>query len=336
MRGKAMKSTLDRGSLNRGVSHGWLFCEGRAYDGSLPRELCESTMLPGQGGSAGGRRGGVASGNGVRLRVALWVACCLAVAAMTGAPIALAAEAEAKAAARGSAGARVNTALVPAPGGSDTWRARNNAMNERAKKGHVDLIYIGDSIVASLKWDGEPVWDYYYAKRNGLVLGLTGDRTEQVLWRLENGNVDGISPKLAILMIGQNNGPFNAGEEIGAGVTAVVQTLRRKLPDTKILVLAIFPRGEKPTKEREVLAKANEIASKLADGKYVFYMDLNHLFLRPDGTIQASLMPDFEHPNEDGHRVWAAAIESKVAELMGDTPTPLMPPRAKAGTEARH
>lgn len=227
---------------------------------------------------------------------------------------------------------RVNTAIVPTPGGSDTWRSRHKAMNERARKGNVDLVYIGDSIVGSWKWDGEPVWDYYYAKRNGVVLGISGDRTEQVLWRLENGNVDGISPKLAIVMIGQNNGPFNTGEEIAEGVTAVVRTLRRKVPGTKILVLAIFQRGAKPTKEREVLATANGIIAKLADGEHVFYMDVNHLFLQPDGGIRASLMPDFEHPNEEGHRAWAAALEPKVAELMGDKPLPEMPPRVKTGT----
>jgi beta-glucosidase len=235
-------------------------------------------------------------------------------------------------------GGKVNTAVVPMPGGSDTWRARHKAMNARAKEGHVDLVYIGDSIVGNWKWDGKPVWDHYYAKRNGTILGISGDRTEQVLWRMQNGNVDGISPKLAIVMIGQNNGPFNTGEEIGAGVTAIVQTLRKKLPETKILVLAIFPRGEKPTEERAVLAKANEIASKLADGKYVFYMDVNYLFLRPDGSIPASLMPDFEHPNREGHRVWAAAIEPKVAELMGDAPTAEMPakPEAKPESAPKH
>jgi beta-glucosidase len=225
--------------------------------------------------------------------------------------------------------AKVNTAVVPEPGGSDTWRERHKAMNDRVKEGHVDLVYIGDSIVGNWKWDGKPVWDYYYAKRNGVIEGISGDRTQQVLWRLQHGNVDGITPKLAIVMIGQNNGPFNTGEEIAEGVTAIVKTLRQKLPETKILVLAIFQRGEKPTEERAVLSKANEIISKLADGKHIFYMDVNHVFLRPDGSIPASLMPDFEHPNEEGHRVWAAAIEPKVAELMGDAPTPEMPAPGK-------
>lgn len=226
-------------------------------------------------------------------------------------------------------GVNVNSAIVPVPGDSEKWRQRHEAINARVKEGHVDLVYIGDSIVGNWQWEGKPVWDHYYAKRNGANLGISGDRTQHVLWRLQHGNIDGISPKLAIVMIGQNNGPFNTGEEIGAGVTAIVQTLREKLPDTKVLVLAIFPRREKPTEERAVLAKANEIASKLADDKHVFYMDVNYLFLRPDGSIPASLMPDFEHPNEEGHRIWAAAIEAKVAELMGDAPTPEMPAQPK-------
>jgi beta-glucosidase len=224
---------------------------------------------------------------------------------------------------------RTNTAIIPVPGGGETWMSRHNAMNARARQGNVDLIYIGDSIVGNWKWEGKPVWDHYYAPRNGLILGISGDRTQQVLWRLQNGNIDGIAPKVAIVMIGQNNGPFNTGEEIGAGIAAIVQTLRNKLPQTKILVLAIFPRGEKPTPERDVLRTANGIAAKLADGQHVFFQDVNQLFLRTDGSIPAALMPDFEHPNEEGHRVWAAAIEKKVAELMGDKPTPELSPKPK-------
>ena len=222
---------------------------------------------------------------------------------------------------------RTNTAIIPVPGGGVTWRTRHEAINARAKQGNVDLIYIGDSIVRSWMWDGTPVWEHYYAKRNGMIAGMTGDRTEQVLWRLEHGNIDGISPKLAILMIGQNNGPFNTGDEIAEGVAAIVRLLRQKLPATKILVLAIFPRSERPTPERQVLAKANSLIAKLADGKMVFYQDVNDLFLRPDGGISATLMPDFEHPNEQGHRVWAAAIEPRVAQLMGDRELDEMPPK---------
>jgi lysophospholipase L1-like esterase len=199
------------------------------------------------------------------------------------------------------------------------WMARHQAMNARAKQGHIDLIYVGDSIVQNYETQGKDTWDRYYAPRHALNLGISGDRTEHVLWRLDHGNLDGIAPKLAIVMIGQNNGGRNTAEEIGAGVTAVVQTIRTKLPTTKILLLAIFPRGEKPTEEREVLAKASRIAAQLADNTTMFSMDINKIFLRPDGSIPAELMPDFEHPSAKGYRLWAEAIEPTVAALMGDT-----------------
>ena len=213
-----------------------------------------------------------------------------------------------------------NSAVVPLASTNASWIQRHEAMNRKASRGHIDLIYVGDSIVEHFNKQGKEVWEHYYVDRNALNLGISGDRTEHVLWRLDHGNIDGITPKLAIVMIGQNNGGLNTAEEIAEGVTAIIQKLRTKLPDTKILLLAIFQRREKPTEERAVLAKANEIVSKLADGKTVFYMDINHIFVRPDGTIPRSLMYDFEHPTPLGHRVWAEAIEPKVAELMGDKP----------------
>src|SRR5438132_3348590 len=218
-----------------------------------------------------------------------------------------------------SAAFAANTAIEPVSNADKAnWMARHQAMNDRAKQGHVDLIYVGDSIVELYDKQGKDTWDRYYAPRNALNLGISGDRTEHVLWRLDHGNIDGISPRLAIVMIGQNNGGHNTAEEIGAGVTAVVQTIRAKLPTTKILLLAIFPRREKPTAEREVLATASRIAATLADNTTIFYLDITKIFLRPDGSIPAELMPDFEHPSAQGYRIWAEAIELKVAELMGD------------------
>ncbi len=213
-----------------------------------------------------------------------------------------------------------NTAVVPAPGNGTSWTERHEAMNARVRLGNVDLLFIGDSIVQNWEGQGKDVWSEYYGDRNAVNLGISGDRTQHVLWRLQNGNIDAIHPKLAIVMIGQNNGPHNTGEEIGAGVTAIVETLRSKLPDTKVLLLAIFPRHENPDAERDTLATANGIAAKLADGNSVFYLDVNYLWVRPDGTIPKDLMPDFEHPNAQGHRLWAEAIEPKVAELLGQAP----------------
>ncbi len=221
--------------------------------------------------------------------------------------------------------AGTNTALVPVARTNASWIQRHESMNQRARQGNVDLIYVGDSIVEHFDKQGKEVWAHYYSPRHALNLGIGGDRTEHVLWRLDHGNIEGISPKLAIVMIGQNNGGHNTGEEIGEAVTAIILKLRTRLPNTKILLLGIFQRRAKPTPERAVLARANEIAGKLADGKNIFYMDINHIYVQPDGSIPRSLMYDFEHPTPLGHRVWAEAIENKVAELMGDKPRSAMP-----------
>ncbi len=118
-------------------------------------------------------------------------------------------------------------------------------MNERIKKGNVDLLMIGDSITHGWEGAGKDVWKKYYEKRNAVNLGIGGDQTQHVLWRLEHGNIDGIRPKLAVLMIGTNNAGCGNPREIAAGVQAIVEKLRTKLPQTKVLVLAIFPRGRR-------------------------------------------------------------------------------------------
>lgn len=214
-----------------------------------------------------------------------------------------------------------NPAVTPTPGNGQRWHERHQAINQQLKQGKVDLLFIGDSIVQNWKFpeDGKPVWDQFYGKRHAANLGISGDRTEQVLWRLTHGNLDGISPKLAIIMIGQNNGPFNTAEEIAEGVTAIVKTVRERLPHSKILLLAIFYRGEEPNEERQKLAKTNTIISKLADHKTIYFQDINNIFLRSDGRVSSELMPDFEHPSPRGFCVWAEAIEPKVVELMEET-----------------
>ncbi len=218
-----------------------------------------------------------------------------------------------------------NTAVVPVARTNASWIQKHEAINQKARLGNIDLLYVGDSIVEHYDNQGREVWARYYAPRKALNLGISGDRTEHVLWRLDHGNIDGLAPKLAIVMIGQNNGGRNTGEEIGAGVTAIVEKLRTRLPATKILLLGIFQRREKPTPERAVLARANEIAARLADDRTIFYLDINSVFVRPDGTISRTLMPDFEHPSPSGHRLWAEAIEPKVAALLGDQPIPPQP-----------
>ena len=200
------------------------------------------------------------------------------------------------------------------------WTLRNDAVNERVKQGNVDLLMIGDSITHGWEGGGKQYWDKYYAPRNAVNMGFSGDRTQHVLWRLEHGHLEGISPKLAVLMIGTNNsnGEDNTAEEIADGIIAICRKLRAKCPGMKILILAIFPRGPEPSDQWQKNSKASSLASKIADGKMIHYLDINSMFLTADGFLSKKIMPDYLHPNEAGYKIWAEAIEPKVAELMGE------------------
>lgn len=202
------------------------------------------------------------------------------------------------------------------------WTLRNDAVNERVKQGNVDLLLIGDSITYGWEKKGKKYWDKYYAPRNAVNMGFSGDKTQHVLWRLEHGHLEGISPKLAVLMIGTNNSnrEDHTAEEIADGIIAICKKIQEKCPKTKILILAIFPRGPEPSPQREKNAKASLLASKIADNKMIYYMDINDKFLTKDGFLSMKIMPDYLHPNEAGYEIWAETIESKVAELMGEKP----------------
>jgi beta-glucosidase len=200
------------------------------------------------------------------------------------------------------------------------WGPRHDAVNERLKKGNVDLLFIGDSITHGWENTGKEIWDAYYAKRNMVNMGFSGDRTQHVLWRLDHSNFENISPKLAVVMIGTNNsnGNDNTAEEIADGIIAICHRLRTKLPKTKILLLAIFPRNPKPSAQRQKNAEASLLASRIADGKTIYYLDINSSFLTDDGLLSKDIMPDHLHPNKAGYKIWAEAMEPKIAQLMDE------------------
>ena len=213
-----------------------------------------------------------------------------------------------------------HSAIIPVPRG--WWLQRHLQVNERVKKGDVDLLFIGDSITQGWETGGKEVWERYYGQRKTVNLGFSGDRTQHVLWRLDHGNIDGISPKAAVVMIGTNNSNAddNTAEEIADGIIAIVTKLRQRLPNTKILLLAVFPRGEGPSPQREKNAQASRLAAKIADGKMIHYLDIGPLFLDQNRILSKEIMPDLLHLSEDGYKIWAQAIENQLAEMLGDQP----------------
>jgi beta-glucosidase len=179
---------------------------------------------------------------------------------------------------------------------------------------------IGDSITHWWDKAGKKVWGQYYANRDAVNLAISGDRTEHVLWRLENGNIDGISPKLAVLMIGTNNHMSSPPKVTARDIRLIVKQLRTKLPKTKVLVLAVFPRGGGDDDgARRINMTVNELIADLGDGKMVYHLNINEAFL--DGRrLRHNLIPDGTHPNEKGYAAWAEAMEPTLAKLLGEEP----------------
>lgn len=217
---------------------------------------------------------------------------------------------------------RGHSAVEAAPRPDSGWKDRQKILNSRAAEAgeKAQVIFIGDSITQGWEGEGKDVWAKYYAHRNAVNLGIGGDRTQHVLWRLENGNIDGLKPKAAVLMIGTNNsnGEDNSPEQIADGVTAIVKKLRGKLPGTKILLLAIFPRSENFSVQRGKLAMINQVIRRQADDKNVMWVDFGHQFLNDDGTMPRSLMPDYLHLSRKGYEIWAEAIEDQLSAIIGD------------------
>ena len=216
--------------------------------------------------------------------------------------------------------AKQSAAVTPEGRTDAWWTERHEAMNARAKQGDIDLIWIGDSITQGWETAGSEVWQKYYGHRRAANLGINGDQTQHVLWRLEHGNVDGISPKAAVIMIGTNNsnGDDFTAEEISQGVLAVVESVRKKLPETQVLLLGIFPRGEHPDAQRAKIATVNATIAKSADGKVVRYLDIGDQFMEDDGHITREIMPDLLHLSPKGYEIWAKAIEPALAEMLGE------------------
>jgi lysophospholipase L1-like esterase len=219
---------------------------------------------------------------------------------------------------------------------SEAWWAQRHKAIVAGLAGHADtqLLLIGDSITSNYdvsklpNENFQPIWQQYYAPRKALNLGFSGDTTANVLWRLDHGEVSGLHPKLAILLIGTNNTAFGqTAEQTEAGIDAVISDLERHLPATKILLLGILP-TRLLSKERNFDVNSY-LGSHYAGGEdpHVSYMDISVVFYT-GGTLDDSLFydPYFTppqpslHPNMLGQRRMASAIEPTVARLMGDTP----------------
>jgi lysophospholipase L1-like esterase len=217
---------------------------------------------------------------------------------------------------------RPNTAVVPAPPSHLKWRERAEVVLRRAAdhSGGCDIVFLGDSITEFWESSGTDVWQRYYGRRKCLNLGVSGDRTQCLLWRFERGQLAGLKPKLIVLMIGTNNcnNDDNTEAELVAGVQAVITQLRKHLPESKILLLGIFPRGETFSPQRGKIAQVNQALARLGGTNHVYYLDIGSQLMERDGSISRAVMPDYLHLSERGYELWAEAMEPEVKRLLGD------------------
>ncbi len=197
--------------------------------------------------------------------------------------------------------------------------ARHKQFVKIVAKGEGDVIFLGDSITQG--WEGsgaKKVWADNFASFKPVNLGIGGDQTGHVLWRITDGKeLETLKPKLAVIMIGTNNMGGHSSEQIAGGIKAIVEELRKQKPEMKILLLGIFPRSANAKDAvRDKIKKTNVTIAKLDDGKNVFYKDIGDKFLDKDGTLDKKIMPDFLHLSPEGYEIWAAAIKDDIQKLL--------------------
>jgi lysophospholipase L1-like esterase len=207
-----------------------------------------------------------------------------------------------------------NTAVIPKAG---IRQGRHKNFVEIAKKGDIDILLMGDSITDWWRNAGKTHFQKYWEPLKTANFGVAGDTTQGVLWGMDNGELDGYTPKLMMLMIGTNNIGRNTPPEIAEGIKAVVDKFRAKHPEAKVLLLGVFPRAGASSTARTAVNEINKIISKYDDGKFIHYMDIGPKFLDKDGNIPKDIMGDGLHPTAKGYEIWAEAVMPKVYELIG-------------------
>jgi len=201
---------------------------------------------------------------------------------------------------------------TPAP--KDLPRHKDNLT--RIAQGPIGAVFFGDSITDG--WRQVPeLWKESFGQYAPANFGISGDRTQHVLWRMLNGELEGYQAKVVVLMIGTNN--VSAGdspEQVLEGIRRILQTLSQKQPQAKVLLLGIFPREQSPGKLRQEIQQINEQLHTLADGQKVRYLDIGDRFVNEDGTISKEIMPDYLHLSKEGYERWAKAIGPVLAEMV--------------------
>lgn len=202
---------------------------------------------------------------------------------------------------------------------------KHEAILQRGKAGPIGVLFLGDSITENWKSKAPELWKHYEEKYQAADFGIGGDRTQHVIWRIENGELDGIHPKVVVFMLGTNNTSDNSADQIVAADKKIIRLVQAKIPDTKVIVMAILPRGPRKNSDgtpddgvhrMEVINAANAQLAKLDNGKTIRYLDIGPKYLGADGKIPNDLMPDQLHPNAAGYQIWVDAMQPLLDEML--------------------
>lgn len=211
--------------------------------------------------------------------------------------------------------------VVPAPKSSREWRQKHERHVAAARKGGIEVLFLGDSITEFWGTAGSEVWAKNYEPLKAANFGIAGDRVEHILWRVHNGELDRIKPRVVVLLAGINNSwgcrrdeQERRGRLIAAGITQIVRTLREKLPGTRVLLVAIFPLGDGTA---PCVRLANRTIAGLDDGRSIRFLDIASGLAGADGRVPKDVMPDGVHPSAKGYEIWAKAMDPLLREMLG-------------------
>ena len=186
---------------------------------------------------------------------------------------------------------------------------------KRAKLGGIDLVFLGDSITAGW-WKHKELWEKYYGKMNAANFGRGGDRVQNVLWRVQNGDADGYSAKVVVLMIGTNNMNDNTEDEIAAGIKNLIGVIKKKQPKARILLLGVPPGNSPASKGMKKRDAVNDRISKFEDGTTINYFNLRNIFLDSEGNPVSGVFTDSLHLDSKGYELWAESMHSVLVKMM--------------------
>lgn len=217
-----------------------------------------------------------------------------------------------------------NTAVDPVARARDSqWMMRHETVNVALRDSNPRLVFVGDSITQQWETAGWDVWEKEYKPYGAVNMGMGGDKTQHALWRVQHSTLGDASPDLVVIQIGTNNilsrRPLDkrgTAEKIAEGIVAVVDAVRARLPDTRILVLGLFPRPDLGPKRARLVDQINAILAGFSFDSRTTYKDIGAVFLAPDGSPADGVTFDLVHLTPEGFRRWADAIRPEIEEAL--------------------